>query len=93
MHTLSILVKADKAIATRIFTSFVDLPESGMLPPKYLNGLICSNCFPDSLTGVVNVSDVFPTETKWNHGKLGILTYHEDLVLQWLKESKQFLCT
>ena len=29
----------------------------------------------------------------YNHGKLGILNYHKDLVSQWLKGSKQLLCT
>ena len=31
----------------------------------------------------------------YNHGKLGIINYHKDLVLQWLtcKGSKQLLCT
>ena len=60
-HNLSILANDDIAIAARSFTSFVDLPESGILQPKYLNCLTYSNCFPDNLTGVLNVSGVSPT--------------------------------
>ena len=29
----------------------------------------------------------------YNHEKLGIISYHKDLVLEWLKGSKQLLCT
>ena len=28
----------------------------------------------------------------YNQGKLGIISYHKDLVLQWFKGSKQLLC-
>ena len=55
--------------------------------------LFCSDRNSFQPAGVIFIFNASSFGLLYNHGKLGILNYHKDLVLQWLKGSKQLLCT
>ena len=51
--------------------------------------LFCSDQNSFQLAGVRYIFSASSFGLVYNHGKLGILNYHKDLVLQWLKGRKQ----
>ena len=58
--------------------------------PKQNMKLFCSDGNSLQPVGVRFTFSASSLRLVYNHRKLGILNYHKDLVLQWLKESKQF---
>ena len=68
-------------------------PEDDYKKPKLNMKLFCSDRNSLQPAGVRFIFSASCFGLVYNHEKLGILNYHKDLVLQWLKGSKQLLCT